>query len=327
MLNLSHIFVLLGALFLGTAVLDARDRRWSVAAFWAILAAPFLFGDAILAAAKAGTAWPAQAMGGGVIALGLLASRTRAGALADARDPAHDQVTAREASATRLGNRLFIPALAIPVLTIALLRGAAYLRWDGVALIDPAQTALISLGVAATLALIIALIVTRARPIHGLGEGRRLLDSIGWAVALPMVLATLGTVFTRTGVGDAIAGVVGAVIPTDSRLACLLAYALGMIGFTAIMGNAFAAFPVMMAGLGVPLLVVRHGADPAALGAIGMLTGYCGTLLTPMAANFNIVPAVLLELRDEYGVIRAQWPTALVLIVANLILMSVFVFR
>lgn len=327
MVSLSHIFVLLGVLFLGTAVLDARDRRWSVAAFWAILAAPFLFGDTILAAAKAGTAWPAQAMGAGVIALGLLASRNRAGAPAEDGDRARDQAAAREASAARLGNRLFLPALAIPVLTIALLRGAPYLQWNGAALIDPAQTALISLGVAATLALIIGLLVTRARPIHGLGEGRRLLDTVGWAVALPMVLATLGTVFTQTGVGDAIAGVVGAVIPTDNRLACLIAYALGMIGFTAIMGNAFAAFPVMMAGLGMPLLVVRHGADPAALGAMGMLTGYCGTLLTPMAANFNVVPVRLLELRDPYGVIRAQVPTALVLIVANIVLMSVFVFR
>jgi uncharacterized membrane protein len=322
MVTLSHIFVLLGLLFLGTAVLDARDRRWSVAAFWAILATPFLFGDAILAAWKAGTQGPAQAMGAGVIALGLLASRTRAGAALD--EPG--QTAAREASAARLGNRLFVPALLIPALTIVLLRGAKYLQWDGTALIDPAKTALISLGIAAMLALIVALLVTRARPIHALGEGRRLLDAVGWAVALPMVLATLGSVFNETGVGHAIANVAGAVIPTDSRIACLLAYALGMIGFTAITGNAFTAFPVMTAGIGLPLLVVRHGAHPAALGAMGMLTGYCGTLLTPMAANFNLVPARLLELRDEHGVIRAQWPTALVLIVANVILMSVFVF-
>jgi uncharacterized membrane protein len=323
MVNLAHIFVVLGGLFIGAAVLDARDRRWSVAAFWAILATPFLFGDAILAAHKAGTRWPAQAMGIGVIALGLLASRNRAGAPVDDRG----QAPAREASAARLGNRLFVPALMIPALTIALLLGAKHLRWDGAALIDPTQTGLISLGIAAILALVVALAITRARPIHGLGEGRRLLDTIGWAVALPMVLATLGTVFTTTGVGGAIASVVGAVIPTDSRVACLFAYALGMVGFTAIMGNAFAAFPVMTAGIGLPLLVVRHGADPAALGAIGMLTGYCGTLLTPMAANFNVVPAVLLELRDDYGVIRAQWPTALALIVANIVLMGVFVFR
>jgi len=34
----------------------------------------------------------------------------------------------------------------------------------------------------------------------------------------------------------------------------------------------------------------------------------------------------LLELRDPYGVIRAQWPTALVLFVANLILLATLAF-
>jgi uncharacterized membrane protein len=74
-------------------------------------------------------------------------------------------------------------------------------------------------------------------------------------------------------------------------------------------------------------LIQRHGAHPAALGALGMVTGYCGTLLTPMAANFNIVPAVLLELRDQYGVIRMQVPTALALLATNLVLMAALVFR
>jgi uncharacterized membrane protein len=323
MLTLSHILDLLGALLLGTAVLNARDRRWSAAAFWALLATPFLFGDAIIAANKAGTRWPAQAMGIGVIALALVASQMRARAQVDEDDAA----AARAASAARLGNRLFIPALAIPAFTIALVLGVPHLPWGAAALLEPSQLTLISLGVAAMLALIVALLVTRAHPIHGLGEGRRLLDTIGWAAVLPMMLATLGAVFDKTGVGTAIATVVHAMIPTDSRLACLFVFGLGMVGFTAIMGNAFAAFPVMMGGIGLPLLVKLHGADPAALGSIGMLTGYCGTLLTPMAANFNIVPAVLLELSDEYGVIRAQWPTALVLLAANLILMAALVFR
>jgi uncharacterized membrane protein len=97
--------------------------------------------------------------------------------------------------------------------------------------------------------------------------------------------------------------------------------------FTVIMGNAFAAFPVMMAGIGLPLLIQRHGADPAALGAIGMVTGYCGTLMTPMAANFNLVPAALLELDDPNAVIRAQFPTAVVLMSVNLVLMYWLVFR
>ena len=133
--------------------------------------------------------------------------------------------------------------------------------------------------------------------------------------------------FAATGVGDAIAALTSAAIPTDNRIACLLAFAFGMVFFTVIMGNAFAAFPVMMAGIGLPLLILQHGANPAILGAIGMLTGYCGTLLTPMAANFNIVPAVLLELPDQYGVIRSQIPTALSLMVVNIVLMIVLVFR
>ena len=93
---------------------------------------------------------------------------------------------------------------------VALLKGAPYLAWGHTAWIDPAQTALISLGVASTVALIIALGVTRSRPVHGLTEGRRLLDSIGWAVVLPMMLATLGKVFITTGVGDAIANLLAA---------------------------------------------------------------------------------------------------------------------
>jgi uncharacterized membrane protein len=158
-------------------------------------------------------------------------------------------------------------------------------------------------------------------------ESRRLLDTLGWAALLPIVLATLGGVFAARGVGEAVASLVSRVIPVDSRIASQLAYGLGMVLFTMIMGNAFAAFPVMTAGIGLPLLIRQHGADPAILGALGMLTGYCGTLLTPMAANFNLVPAALLELDDPNGVIRAQWATAVPLLAVNLALMAWLVFR
>jgi uncharacterized membrane protein len=63
------------------------------------------------------------------------------------------------------------------------------------------------------------------------------------------------------------------------------------------------------------------------MAAIGMLSGYCGTLLTPMAANFNIVPAALLELPDKNAVIRAQVPTALTLLVCNVFLLYFLMFR
>jgi uncharacterized membrane protein len=322
MITLAHALDVLGALFAGAAVLSLRDRRWANAGFWTLLAVPLVTGDQILAAAKAGTVWPAQLMGAGVIALAVLALRM-------ARPPAPGDdaraQAARDATAARLGNWLFAPAIAIPALMIVFLFVVPHLTWGGQPVIELAQASPIALIVASVLALGFALALTRSRPIHGLGEGRRLLDTIGWAIALPLLLATLGTVFTQTGVGAAIAHIVGAVIPTESRTACILAYGLGMILFTVIMGNAFAAFPVMTAGIGLPLLVHLHHANPAALGAIGMLTGYCGTLLTPMAANFNIVPVLLLDLPSEYAVIRQAWPTALVLAVFNLVLMIVVV--
>ena len=323
MVTMTHVYYLIGALFVGTAALNAAQRRGLHAGFWAILAAPCLFGDQILAARKAGTAWPAQAMGAGVLALAVLAALMRSRPVVE--DP--EQAAAREASAAQLRDRLFAPALAIPVIVAALVLCARPSGSPIPRLLDPAQLALISLGVASTLALIAALVVTRSHPVRGLTEARRLLDTIGWPVVLPVLLATLGVVFVDTGVGKAIAALVDAAIPTQSALACLLAFGLGMVAFTAIMGNAFAAFPVMMAGIGLPLLVKLHGAQPAALGAMGMLTGYCGTLITPMAANFNIVPVLLLELRDPHAVIRAQWPTALALLLTNLVLMSILVFR
>ncbi|HEY0178227.1 MAG TPA: DUF979 family protein [Dokdonella sp.] len=318
MLTLEAFHALLGAFLLFAAARDLGARRRATAAFWAILAAAFLGGGAIQAGVAHGVRWPAQAMGVGVLALGALASR--------ARSRGGDS-TAAPVAARMSGLRLFGPALAIPLVTLVLALAAPWLRWHGAPLLDTRQPALVALGLACVAAFVAALRATHATPAAGLREGHRLLDALGWAVLLPMLLATLGSVFAATGVGDSIARLVAVLIPVESRLACLAAFALGMVLFTVVMGNAFAAFPVIMAGIGLPLLVLRHGAHPAVLGSIGMLTGYCGTLLTPMAANFNIVPAVLLELPDPYGVIRAQWPTALALLAVNLLLMAALVFR
>ena len=152
----------------------------------------------------------------------------------------------------------------------------------------------------------------------------RLLDAIGWAAVLPQLLAALGAVFAIAGVGDIVGAGVRSVIPDGSVFLTVCVFALGMAGFTMIMGNAFAAFPVMAAAVGVPLLIADHGGNPAAIGAVGMLAGFCGTLMTPMAANFNLVPAALLELKDPYGVIRAQIPTALALLLANIAILYWF---
>jgi uncharacterized membrane protein len=325
MLKIEYIYYLVGVVLLAAAWLALRDtanpRRWVNAAFWAILAVAFLAGDAIEATAKNAILWPAQAMGIGVIALAVLAAFGLG--RGDLREAAPAE---RKANAQRFGNRLFAPALTIPVLTLIIVLLGPYLVVGNWALFDAHQPTLLALGVACVVALLFALVLTRAPPSAAAIESRRLLEILGWAAVLPMVLASLGKVFAATGVGEAIAAVVSGAIPTQSPLACVLAYGLGMVMLTIAMGNAFAAFPVMTAGIGLPLLIQLHHANPAIVGALGMLTGYCGTLLTPMAANYNIVPAALLELSDRNGVIRAQLPTALCLLAVNLTLMYFLLF-
>jgi len=154
-----------------------------------------------------------------------------------------------------------------------------------------------------------------------LRESRRLTEALGWAMVLPQMLAMLGLLFNEAGVGTAVAHVTTTYINLDFKLVAVMVYVLGMALFTVIMGNGFAAFPVMTGGVGVPVLVGIYGGNPAVMAAIGMFSGYCGTLMTPMAANYNIVPAALLELPDKNAVIKAQLPTALMMLVVNIVLL------
>lgn len=323
MIELAYVWWLAAIVLGAAAVFDARAQRWSNALFWLLIALVFAFGDAILAADKAGNRLPTQLVGVAVVVMALLAG---SGLMRREHIGATD-AAAREASALRLGHRLFGPALMIPLVTTALFLLAPYLVVGDWRLLPANNATVPALALGCCIAVVFALHVTRSRPTQALRESSRLLDQLSWAVVLPMLLAALGGVFEATGVGNAVATLIGQVIPTDSRLACTIAYGVGMIVFTMIMGNAFAAFPVMTGGIALPLLIRQHGADPAVVGALGMLTGYCGTLLTPMAANFNIVPAVLLELDDTYGVIRMQAITAVVLAATNIALLYFLAFR
>lgn len=317
MITLQWIYLLCGGYLLAIAALSARDRgnprRWGTAAFWGLLGLMFLAADHL----------PPALVGLVVVALACLAGfgALGRGQHADSSD------AQKQADAQRLGNRLFWPALLIPAVCVLFAVVLKDLQFGGVRLLSAEHTTLIALGIACVVATLAACRLTRQGPWMAVRESRRLIDAVSWAAVLPLLLATLGSVFAAAGVGEAVAQLVTAVIPVDNRFVLVLAYALGMALFTIIMGNAFAAFPVMTAGIGLPLLVQMHGADPAPLAAIGMLSGYCATLLTPMAANFNLVPAALLELRDPYAVIRQQVWTALPLLTCNILLMYFIVFR
>lgn len=321
MLTIEQAYWLIALFLAGAAWLNLRERRWAHAAFWAVLAALMAGGHAVSVATAAHHDLPAQLAGVGVLALAALSPRMLRGHIVE-RDE-----TEREADARRLGHRLFGPAVLIPLVTLLVAVFGGYVAIGHWHLFDPVRMTLTGLALACVAALVAALRVTRAKPVAGLAEGRRLLDTLGWAALLPLTLAALGGVFAATGVGSAVSDLVRMVIPVQSALACVIAYGLGMVLFTVIMGNAFAAFPVLTAGVGLPLLIQMHGANPAILGSLGMLSGYCGTLFTPMAANFNIVPVALLELPGQNDVIRAQWKTGAVLLVVNLALMYLLIFR
>ena len=317
MITLGMVYLLTGAYLVLIAWQSLRDlgnpRRFTTAAFWGLLALAMLVGEHL----------PAWLMGVMVLTLAALAGfgGLRRGSYEES-GPAEKQ-----SEALRLGHRLFWPALLIPAVTLLCAVLLKDVELAGMRLFGAQQTTLVALGVACVIAVSAACWLTRRSPLSAVEQSRRLLDAIGWAALLPLLLATLGSVFSATGVGEAVASLVKMAIPGDNRLVLVLAYALGMAMFTMIMGNAFAAFPVITAGIGLPLLVQGHGADAASLAAIGMLSGYCGTLLTPMAANFNLVPAALLELKDPNAVIRAQIGTAIPLLACNVVLMYFIVFR
>lgn len=301
MIGLSFVYAIAGVLFALYAGLSAVDRRWPNAAFWGLLAISFLAGDRI------------GDLGNGVLVLGLVAL-AGSGRMRRPAQGGHE--------APR-GNRLFLPVLLIPVTALAGTLALPHLQ----GLVEPKQVTLVALGFGVLLALAVACLWLRPRPATPFREGLRLMDSVGWAAVLPQMLASLGAIFALSGVGEVVGGLIGRVIPAGSPVGAACAYGLGMAAFTIVMGNAFAAFPVMMAAVGLPLLIHAYHGDPAVVAALGMLCGFCGTLLTPMAANFNIVPAVLLELQDRHGVIRRQVATALPLLLVNILLLIGFAFR
>jgi uncharacterized membrane protein len=219
------------------------------------------------------------------------------------------------------------PTLLIPATAVVGSLLLPHVHVGGIYLIDPKQAALISVGLGALLALGVARELTGAAPTTPVREGGRLLETLGWALILPQLLAALGGVFAQAGVGPVVAEVVARTLPTQIPFVAVAAYCVGMAVFTICMGNAFAAFAVITGGIGLPLIVQQHHGNPAIMAAIGMLSGYCGTLVTPMAANFNVVPAMLLELRDQHAVIKAQAPMAAVILIANILLMWACVYR
>lgn len=299
---LEIIYVLIGLQFFYTAYRVARsednEKKITTVIFWIILGVLFAFGKLI----------PSIISGILVVIIGIISLMNGImvkGAIIN------DQKLEVEGS-DKLGNKIFIPVIVMAVLAIILAK-----------LIPDSSSSV--LGFTAIVAIIIVMIMTKSSVKDMMKQSDRMVQQVGAVAILPQLLAALGAIFAAAGVGDVIASIIGGMIPIVNPWTGSIAYVLGMVIFTAIMGNAFVAFTVITAGIGVPF-VIAQGADPAIAAAIAMTAGYCGTLLTPMAGNFNVLPVGLLEMKDRNGVIKEQTLFSIIMIIAHILLMRFWAF-
>lgn len=216
-----------------------------------------------------------------------------------------------QANYQKIGMKIFAPTLCIGIFAIL-----CAMTGLGIGL-----SALNGVAIGVVLAMVILMFQNKGNTFKVfMKDSERMLSVVGPLSMLPMLLACLGAVFTQAGVGEVIAQVVGNIIPEGNVTVGIIVYAIGMMLFTMIMGNAFAAITVMTVGIGYPF-VLAYGANPTVIGMLALTCGYCGTLCTPMAANFNTVPVALLNMKKQFGVIRNQVLIAGIMIVVQIIMM------
>ena len=294
---LEIFYIMIGLYMATTMVFTLKDKnhktRIGTALFWGIVSAIFIFGKLL----------PPAVVGTLIIVIAILSAlkQINIGTLKQL------DTTFAQLKADKLDLKIFIPSLAIAFVAMAI---AQFTKLSGT----------VAIGIAAVVALLLTFAFTKAKPMEYIEDSNRMFQSVGVSAILPQLLASLGALFTAAGVGDVISNIISGVIPDGNRLAGVIAYCVGMALFTAIMGNGFAAFSVITVGIGVPF-VFAQGGDPIVCSALALTSGFCGTLLTPMAANFNMLPAVLLEMKDKNLVIKAQAPFAIALLTIHILLM------
>lgn len=309
--SLNSVYVLTGLVLWVFAAMTFQDRanrrRFGSGLFWLILGAIFVFGSAL-------PHWLT-----GVLVLAMVAIDGTGGV---SRGEYNESTKEEQIGhARRLGDQVFIPVLLIPIVTFGFAIAFRFRYMQEVFGLDSTRGALVGLGLGGVAAMGACLRITGDKPRVMLNEGRRLNEAMGAVNILPQLLASLGVIFTAAKVGDLIASGIIRIVPSDQLFLLVLANCLGMSLFTIVMGNSFAAFPVIATGVLSPLIIKPFGIRPEMVAVITLTAGSSGTLMTPMAANFNIVPAALLNMRDQYGVIKFQLPFALTIWSLHVILM------
>ena len=211
----------------------------------------------------------------------------------------------------KIGMKIFVPAFSVAVCSLFFALFS-----------NMSSMVAITVGVIVAMILLMAFDTKQNKPAVFLNDSERFLGITGPLSMLPQLLGCLGGVFTAAGVGDVIAQLVEKIVPKGNVNIGIIVYAIGMVLFTMIMGNAFAAITVMTVGIGAPF-VLAYGANPVVIGMLALTCGYCGTLLTPMAANFNILPVAILNMKDHWGAIKNQVLVAIFMLVFQICYMIV----
>ena len=211
----------------------------------------------------------------------------------------------------KIGMKIFVPAFSVAVCSLFFALFS-----------NMSSMVAITVGVIVAMVLPMAFDAKQNKPAVFLNDSERFLGITGPLSMLPQLLGCLGGVFTAAGVGDVIAQLVEKIVPKGNVNIGIIVYAIGMVLFTMIMGNAFAAITVMTVGIGAPF-VLAYGANPVVIGMLALTCGYCGTLLTPMAANFNILPVAILNMKDRWGAIKNQVLVAIFMLVFQICYMIV----
>ncbi len=298
---LEIIYIIIGLITLYTGIKNIKDKenpsRLGTGFFWCSLGVVLAFGR-----------WIPAMINGILIIIMTIPSILHKVKTGKQHTPTQEET---KAAFDKIGMKIFIPALTIGIFAIIF---AIFTKLG----------ALVGIGAGIIVSIILLIAYSKGNTIQVfLRDSERLLSTVGPLSMLPMLLASLGAIFTAAGVGEVIASLVGNIVPQGNVNAGIIVYAIGMMLFTMIMGNAFAAITVMTVGIGAPF-VLAYGADPVLIGMIALTSGYCGTLCTPMAANFNIVPVAMLDMKDRMGVIKNQAVPALIMIIIQIIYMILF---
>lgn len=216
-----------------------------------------------------------------------------------------------KAQYSKIGMKIFVPALTVAVMSLF------FALFSNV-------SSMVGITIGVVISMVLLMVYSKDnKPKVFLDDSERFLSLMGPLCMLPQLLGCLGGVFTAAGVGDVVAGLVGNVVPEGNVNLGIVVYAIGMMLFTMIMGNAYAAITVMTVGIGGPF-VLAYGANPVVIGMLALTCGFCGTLCTPMAANFNIVPVAILDMKDRWGVIKNQVLVAIIMITIQICFMIAF---